>query len=88
MRDRHLKFHEDRDNLMQGLQRDHRGHHIGGHTGPAPTGREQIREHLVWKQLLPMRSQKPKHAARLQKMTGYRLRIQQLTLNIRSPLHT
>ena len=34
-----------------------------------------------------MRSQERKHAARLQKMTRYRLRIQQLTLIIRSTLH-
>jgi hypothetical protein len=34
------------------------------------------------------RGQKGKHAVRLQKMTRYRLRIQQLTLIIRSTLHT
>ena len=45
---------------LQGLQRDHRGHHIGRHTGPAPT----------------------------QKMTRYRLRIEQFPLTIRSTLHT
>jgi hypothetical protein len=52
----------------QRLQSDHTGHHIGGHTGPAPTRREHIREHLIRKQLLSMASQKPKKAARLQKM--------------------
>jgi hypothetical protein len=36
---------------------------------------------------MAMRSQKLKHTARLEKMTGYRLRIQQLTLLIRSTLH-
>ena len=35
-----------------------------------------------------MRSQERKNAVRLQKMTRYRLRIQQLTLTIRSTLHT
>ena len=35
-----------------------------------------------------MRRQERKHTARLEKMTRYRLRIQQLTLTIRSPLHT
>jgi hypothetical protein len=35
-----------------------------------------------------MRRQERKHAARLQKMPRYRLRIQQLTLTIRSTLHT
>ena len=35
-----------------------------------------------------MRRQERKHAARHQEMTRYRLRIQQLTLIIRSPLHT
>ena len=35
-----------------------------------------------------MRRQKRKHTVRLKKMTRYRLRIQQLTLNIRPTLHT
>jgi len=35
-----------------------------------------------------MSGQEPKNAARLEKMPRYRLRIQQLTLIIRSPLHT
>ena len=35
-----------------------------------------------------MRRQERKHAARLQKMLRYRLRIQQLTLTNRSTLHT
>ena len=35
-----------------------------------------------------MRRQERKNTARLEKMTGYRLRIQQLTLIIRSTLHT
>ena len=35
-----------------------------------------------------MRGQKPKDAARLEEMTRYRLRIQQLTLLLRSTLHT
>ena len=35
-----------------------------------------------------MRSQECKNAARLEKMTRYRLRIQQFTLTIRSTLHT
>jgi hypothetical protein len=34
-----------------------------------------------------MGSQERKHTARLEKMPRYRLRIQQLTLNIRSTLH-
>ena len=73
---------------MQRLQCDHRGHHIGRHTRTASTRREQIRKHLIGKQHLPVRGQERKNAARLQKMPGYRLRIQQLTLIIRSPLHT
>ena len=73
---------------MQRLQRDHTGHHIGRHTRPAPTRREQIGEHLIGKQFSPMRRQERKNTARLEKMTGYRLRIQQLTLIIRSTLHT
>ena len=73
---------------MQRLQRDHRGHHIGRHAGPTPTRLEQIGEHLIRKQLAPMSGQEPKNAARLEKMPRYRLRIQQLTLIIRSPLHT
>jgi hypothetical protein len=39
------------------------------------------------KQLVPMGSQKPKHTARLEKMTRYRLRIQQFSLLIKSTLH-
>ena len=35
-----------------------------------------------------MRSQKPKHTARLKQMTRYRLRIQQFTLTLRPTLHT
>jgi hypothetical protein len=35
-----------------------------------------------------MRRQERKNAVRLQKMTRNRLRIQQLTLNIRTSLHT
>jgi len=73
---------------VQGLQRDHRGHHISRRTGPAPTRREQIGEHRIREQFAPMRRQERKHAARLQKMPRYRLRIQQLTLTIRSTLHT
>jgi hypothetical protein len=46
-----------------------------GHTGPAPNRRKQIREHLIGEQLPPMRGQEPKHAARLEKMTRYRLSI-------------
>jgi len=72
---------------VQRLQRDHRGHHISRHAGPTPTRREQIREHLIGEQLTTMRSQKPKDTARLQKMPSNRLRIQQLTLIIRSTLH-
>jgi len=60
----------------QSLQRDHTGHHIGRHTGPASTRREQIGEHLIGEQLSPMRRQERKDAARLEKMTRYRLRIQ------------
>ena len=67
---------------VQRLQGDHRGHHIGRHAGPAPTRREQVREHLIGKQLLSVASQERKNAARLEKMPGYRLRIQQLTLII------
>ena len=54
---------------------------------PRPS-REQIGEHLIGEQLPPMRRQERKNAVRLQKMTRYRLRIQQLTLIIRSTLHT
>ena len=35
-----------------------------------------------------MRRQERKHAVRLEKMTSYRLRIQQLALTIRSTLRT
>ena len=35
-----------------------------------------------------MRGQKTKYTARLEKMTRYRLRIQQLPLLLRSTLHT
>jgi hypothetical protein len=73
---------------LQRLQRDHRGHHIRGHAGPAPTRRKQIREQLIGKQHLPMRRQERKNTARLEKMTRYRLRVQQLPLAIRSTLHT
>ena len=75
------------DRPCKRLQRDHRRHHIGGHARPAPTRREQVREHLIGKQLPPMRSQERKHTARLEQMPRYRLRIQQLTLIIRSTLH-
>ncbi len=37
---------------------------------------------------MAMRGQKPKHTARLQKMTRYRLRIQEFSLLIRSTLHS
>ena len=44
---------------------------------------------IVERELFSTRvGQKPKHAARLEQMPRYRLRIQQLTLIIRSPLHT
>jgi hypothetical protein len=66
---------------------DHAGHHISRHTRPAPTSREQIRNHLIGKQLTPMGGQQRKDTARLQKMTRYRLRIQQLRLTIRSTMH-
>jgi len=62
--------------------------HIGRQAGPAPTRREQIDEHLIREQLTPMRRQERKNAVRLKKMPGYRFRIQQLALTIRSPLHT
>ena len=67
---------------VQRLQRDHRSHHIRRHARPAPTRREQIGEHFIGKQLLTIRRQERKNAARLQKMTRHRLRIQQLTLII------
>ena len=72
---------------MQGLQRNHRRHHIGGNTRPSSATGKQIGEHLIGEQLLPMRSQKRKHAARLEKMPRYRFRIQQFTLAIRLTLH-
>ncbi|CAG7026110.1 hypothetical protein B0172_03318 [Mycobacterium avium subsp. paratuberculosis] len=72
---------------VQGLQGDHRGHHLSRHAGPAPLRREQVREHLLGKQLAAVRRQERKHAVGLQKMPGNRLRIQQLTLIIRATLH-
>lgn len=45
---------------LQRLQRDRRRHHIGQHAGPAPTGGEQIGEHLIREQLLTMRRQERK----------------------------
>ena len=59
-----------------------------GRPRPVATRREQVREQLVGEQLSPMRGQKLKHAARLKQMPRYRLRSEQLTLIIRSPLHT
>jgi len=73
---------------VQRLQRDHTGHDIGRHTGPTPSTRKQISEHLIGEQLCPMRRQERKNAVRLQKMPRNRLRIQQLTLNIRPTVHT
>ena len=72
---------------MQRLQRDHRGHHIGGHTRAAPSSRKQVREHLIGKQLPPVRGQEPEHAARLEEMPRHRLGVKNLPLIIRAPLH-
>jgi hypothetical protein len=63
-------------------------HHIHGNAGPASARGEKIGEHLVGEQRAPVRRQERKNAVCLQKMTRYRLRIQQLTLTIRSTLHT
>jgi len=53
---------------------------------PDPWG--QIGEHLIGKQFSPMPRQERKDAARLEKTSRYRLRIQQFALTIRSTLHT
>ena len=60
---------------MQRLQRDHTGHHIARHARPSPPSRKQVGEHLIGKQLPPMRRQEPKHTARPEQITRYRLRI-------------
>ena len=73
---------------MQRLQRrDHRRHHIGRHARPAPTRREQIREHLIGEQLPPIPGRESKHTARLEQMTRDRLRTQQFPLTLRPTLH-
>jgi hypothetical protein len=72
---------------MQGLQRDHSPITSAGTLSrPRPLG--EIGKHLIGEKLTTMRRQERKNAVRLQKMTRYRLRIQQLTLTIRSTLHT
>ena len=62
---------------------DRRGHHISKHTGPAPAAGKQVREQHVGEQLAAVRRQEPKHVARLEQMSHYRLRIKNLSLIIR-----
>ena len=72
---------------VQGLQHQHRGHHLRRHTRAAPAGREQVGEQLRREQPAPVLGQEREHAARLQQMPRDRLHIQQLTLIIRATLH-
>ena len=64
---------------MQGLQHDHRSHHLGRDRGPA-TGLEQVGEHRFREQLATMRGQEREHPTRRQQMPGHRLHIQDLAL--------
>jgi hypothetical protein len=72
---------------VQGLQDQHRGHHLRRHTRTAPVGGKQIGEQLRREQPGPVGGQEREYAARLQQVPGNRLHIQQLTLIIRATLH-
>ena len=67
-------------------QHDHRGHHLG-RDRRAPTGLEQISEHLLTEQLAPVRGQEREHPTRGQQMPRHRLHVQDLALRISPSLH-
>ena len=74
---------------MQGLQHNHRRHHIRRDRRPTPTRGEQVLKHRHREQAMTMLSQKTqKHAARRQQMPSHRIHIQQIPLLPRPALHT
>ena len=71
---------------VQGLQHQHRGHHLGRHRRP-PTRLEQIPEQLLREHRPTMSGQEREHPTHRQQMPGHRLHIQDLALRISPSLH-
>lgn len=72
---------------FQRLEHHHRGDHVRGHRRTAPTRAEQVGEHVIGEQAVPVLCEQRVHRTLPQQVTTQRSRVQQLTIRARRTLH-